>query len=159
MLQTFSPRPCLAAQEVSRIAIVASRYNEKFVEVRVAHAVEEMNAIDPRIQTEIFHVPGAFEIPFLTRQIIERRKPDAVICLGVLLRGETAHADLIAASVSDTLCRLSVEISTPIIHAVLLLNNEEQADERCLGKELNRGIEAARAAIEVLRDSRNIMTQ
>jgi 6,7-dimethyl-8-ribityllumazine synthase len=77
----------------------------------------------------------------------------------VLLRGETAHADLIASSVSDTLCRLSIETSTPIIHGVLLLNNEEQAQERCLGKEFNRGIEAARAAMEILHDFRNVLAR
>jgi 6,7-dimethyl-8-ribityllumazine synthase len=72
----------------------------------------------------------------------------------VIFKGETGHADLIAASVSDTLCRMSVETLTPVIHGVLLLDNKEQARARCLEEEINRGTEAARAAIEVLRASR-----
>lgn len=143
---------------VNRLAIVASRYNEEFVDPMVSKALEEIALIEPESKTEIVYAPGSFEIPFLSRQLIEKNNPSAVICLGVIFRGETGHADLIAASVSDTLCRLSVETGTAIIHGVLLLNNEEQARERCLGNEINRGTEAARAAIQVLRASAAIMT-
>jgi 6,7-dimethyl-8-ribityllumazine synthase len=114
---------------------------------------------DPQAKIEVVHAPGSFEIPFLAQLIIQRHKPDAVICLGVILRGATGHADLIAASVSDTLCQLSVTTGTPVIHGVLLLDNEEQAKERCLGDEYNRGTEAARAALEVLREARGITTR
>ena len=139
-----------------RIAIVASRYNWGFVEPMLASARQELQLIEATAKIEVAHAPGAFEIPFLARQVIERRRPDAVICLGVILRGETGHADLIAGSVSDILCRLSVETLTPITNGVLLLNNEEQASERCLGEEFNRGAEGARAAIETLRASRSL---
>jgi 6,7-dimethyl-8-ribityllumazine synthase len=90
--------------------------------------------------------------------VIEKNRADAVICLGVIFRGETGHADLIAASVSNSLWNMSVETGTAIIHGVLLLDNESQARERCLGTEFNRGTEAARAAIEVLRASTAITT-
>jgi len=139
-----------------RIGIIASRYNAEFVDPMVARAMEEIRAVSPTAHTELFHAPGAFEIPFLVRQVIEHRRPDAVLCLGVILRGETGHADLIASSVSDTLCSLSVDSGTPVIHAVLLLQNVDQARERCLGEEKNRGTEAARAAFEVLRAAKGI---
>jgi 6,7-dimethyl-8-ribityllumazine synthase len=140
-----------------RIALVVSRYNENYVEPMLAKALEEICVIEPNTQTEIVHAPGSFEIPFLTRQVIERRKPDAVICLGVIFQGASGHANLIANSVSDALCRISVDTLTPVIHAVLLLTNEEQAKERCLGDTMNRGIEAARAAIEVLRSAKALI--
>ena len=157
MLKHLPTRPRLSTQGISLIAIVASSYNEELVEPMIEKAVKEIQLIEPAAKTEVVRAPGSFEIPFLTSQIIQRRKPDAVICLGVILRGETAHADLIAASVSDNLCRLSVEAHTPVIHGVLLLNDEEQARERCLGEESNRGIEAARTAIEIIREARSIL--
>ena len=119
----------------------------------VENALAEISLIESRSKTEVVYAPGSFEIPYLARQVIEKNKPDAVICLGVIFRGETGHADLIAASVSDSLCRMSVETGTAIIHGVLLLDNESQARQRCLGTEFNRGTEVARAAIEVLRAS------
>lgn len=138
--------------------MVASSYNAPFVEPMVARALGEINEVAPGMTTEVFRAPGSFEIPFVARQAIEHRRPDAVICLGVILRGETGHADLIAASVSDTLCRMSVETSVPVIHGVLLLADESQARERCLGETMNRGTEAARAALSVIGTARSLAT-
>jgi 6,7-dimethyl-8-ribityllumazine synthase len=124
----------------------------------LARAQEEISLIEPHSTIQVVHAPGSFEIPYLAGQLLKKNKPDAIICLGVIFRGETAHADLIAASVSDVLCRMSVEASIPIVHGVLLLQNESQAKERCLGGESNRGSETARAAIEALRASVSIPT-
>jgi len=157
MLTHLPTRPRTTIHVSSRIAIVASSYHPELVEPMVEKALQEIHAIDTLIKTEVVHAPGSFEIPYLARQMIEKRKSDAVICLGVILQGETGHAELIAASVSHALCQLSVEAKTPIIHGVLFLKNEEQAKERCLGEEYNRGIEAARAAVESLRASRAIL--
>jgi len=136
--------------------MVASSYNGEYVEPMVGKAREELLVIEPNSRVAVVQAPGSFEIPFLTKQVIEKQKPDAVICLGVIFRGETGHADLVAASVTEALCRLSVETSTPVIHAVLLLSDESQARERCLEGEANRGTEAARAAIEAIRAARSI---
>ena len=159
MLKTLPTRPRTTVMAASRFVIVASRYNEELVSSMVSKARQEILAVESQALVEVMYAPGSFEIPFLARQIIEYRKPDAVIALGVILRGETGHADLIAASVSNALCNLSVETGTPVIHGVLLLNNQEQAISRCLGDEFNRGTEAARAAIEVLRESRTIVSR
>jgi len=156
MLTPFQTAPHPSSEAVNRIVVVASRYNAEFVEPMVAKALEEITRIEPNTKTEVVHAPGSFEIPHLAKQAIEHLKADAVICLGVIFQGETGHADLIAASVSDTLCRMSVETLTPVIHGVLLLNSQDQAQARCLGAEINRGTEAARAAIETLRSSRAI---
>ncbi len=159
MLKTLPTRPRTTVLVASRFVIVASRYNQEYVSSMVAKAQQEILAVESKALIEVMYTPGSFEIPFLARQVIEYRKPDAIICLGVILRGETGHADLIAASVSSALCNLSMETGTPVIHGVLLLNNEEQAKSRCLGNEFNRGTEAARAAIEILRESRNIVSR
>jgi 6,7-dimethyl-8-ribityllumazine synthase len=149
-----APNPCTEA--ANRIVVVASRYNAEFVEPMVMKALAEISLIEPNTKVDVVHAPGSFDIPHLARQAIERLKADAVICLGVIFQGETGHAELIAASVSDTLCRMSVETMTPVIHGVLLLDNRAQAQARCLEGEMNRGTEAARAAIETLRSSRTM---
>ena len=154
MLTPLPTRPRLSTAATNRIVVVASRYNAEFVEPMVAKALAEITLIEPHTKTQVVHAPGSFEIPHLARKAIDQLKADAVICLGVIFKGETGHADLIAASVSDALCRMSVETLTPVIHGVLLLDNKEQARARCLEEEINRGTEAARAAIEVLRASR-----
>ena len=156
MLTPLQSAPHTSSEEANRIIVVASRYNSEFVEPMVAKALEEIARIEPNSRVEVVHAPGSFEIPHLARQAIEHLRADAVICLGVIFQGETGHADLIAASVSDTLCRMSVETLTPVIHGVLLLDSKDQAQARCLGEEINRGTEAARAAIETLRSSRAI---
>lgn len=156
MLTPIATRPRESLQTTSSIGLVASRYNAEYVEGMVSKAIEELSAIEPQSTTRLVHAPGSFEIPFLARQLIEHDKPDAVICLGVIFEGETGHAGLIAAAVSNTLCMLSVEAGIPVIHAVLYLKNEEQARKRCLEESMNRGTEAARAAIEVLRAARAV---
>ena len=73
-----------------------------------------------------------------------------VIAFGVILRGSTAHADLVGTAVTNQLMSMACETMVPIIHEVLLLNDEKQAFARCIASTLNRGREAARAAIEML---------
>lgn len=159
MLNPLPTRPRTTVQISCRVAIVASDYNGEFVAPMLAKAQQEITVIEPMSQIEVVHAPGSFEIPYLAAQVIKRSKPDVVICLGVIFRGETGHADLIAASVSNSLCQLSVESGTAVIHAVLLLNNSAEAQIRCLEDEFNRGTEAARAAIAVFRESRNILSR
>ena len=79
------------------------------------------------------------------------KQVDAVIALGVILKGSTAHADLIGDAITRQLLSISCDTLTPVIHEVLLLDNEQQAFARCIASALNRGREAARAAIEMLR--------
>lgn len=157
MLKPIPARPRISTpSSATRIAVVAGNYNGEFVEPMLAHALDEIRAIDPGIEIEVTRAPGSFEIPYLTRQVIARRKPDAVVCLGVIFEGETGHARLIANAVSETLCRISAETMIPVIHGVLLLGNEAQAQERCVDDASNRGTEAARAALEVLRTARSL---
>jgi 6,7-dimethyl-8-ribityllumazine synthase len=128
-----------------RFAVIASRYNPRFADALVRAARETLRAAGAAV--EVVRVPGAFEIPAVAARLA-RVTPqyDALICLGVVIRGETAHADLIGRAVTDALARLQVEHGLPVIHEVLLLDNEAQARARCLGR-LNRGREAAETAL------------
>jgi 6,7-dimethyl-8-ribityllumazine synthase len=100
----------------------------------------------PKMQVPVFRVPGAFEFPVTVSKVLVTRELSAVIALGVIIRGATAHADLVGSSVTTALQDIAVERRCPVIHEVLLVNTEEDARERCLGTRINRGAEAARTA-------------
>ena len=128
------------------ITIVASLYNEELVNSLIDSTNTELTRIMPNISVPIYRVPGAFEIPVCVKFLLERSKTDAIIALGVIIRGETPHADMVGSSTTESLQAIALTYQTPVIHEVLLTNNLEQAQQRCKG-EKNRGIEAARAAI------------
>lgn len=137
-----------------RVVIVASRYNERYTDAMVANCREELKEITSGVEIEVVRVPGAFEIPMMVNRVLSRpavKAPHAVIALGVILRGSTAHADLIGEAITRELLHATCRFLTPVIHEVLLLQNEEQAVERCMGERLNRGREAARAAVGMMR--------
>ena len=130
------------------VAVIASLYNEDLVGALVESTNEELVRIMPNVQVPLFRVPGAFEIPVCTRYVLDKYDPtpDAIIALGVIIRGETAHADLVGGSVTTSLQELAVQHQVPIIHEVLLVNSRKDAEERCMGDK-NRGTEAAKAAL------------
>ena len=129
--------------------IVASRFNPQYVDGLVDHAAEELRALAPDATISLHRVPGAFEIPIVVRELAARNKTDAVIACGVILQGETNHAQNLSRSVTDALQRIAVEQAVPVINVVLSFDNEDQARVRCLEDRINRGTEAARAAVEV----------
>jgi 6,7-dimethyl-8-ribityllumazine synthase len=132
-----------------RFAIVASQFNRQYVQGLVDHAVAELRALAPGTEVELHQVPGAFEIPIVARELARQRRADVILALGVILKGKTDHAGLIAQAVTDALQRIAIEDGVPVIHGVLSLNSETQARERCLEEGMNRGTEAARAAVQM----------
>jgi len=130
--------------------VVASRYNPEFVDGLIAAAREELAAIAPGSTVEVHRVPGSFEIPFGVQTVGESGKADAILAFGLLWEGETSHADLIATAVTNALLDLSLRLKLPVLHEVIVAQTDEQARERCLGSTINRGTEAARAAVRML---------
>lgn len=138
-------RPRIAMQRRT-FAIVASQYNPEFVKGLVDSTRNELESIGPGSTVALYEVPGAFEIPVVVQEVANAGGVDAIIALGVIIEGATAHAELIGRSVTTSLQDISLRFRIPVIHEVLLVKDEAQARERTLGEERNRGREAARAA-------------
>ena len=156
MSKTAAPRPRSSGRK-QHFAIVASLFNRGYVQGLVDHAVDELRALSPAADISIHQVPGAFEIPVVVREIALKKNTQAILALGVILQGKTSHAQHLGRSVTDALQQIAIDHGVPVINAVLSLENEAQARERCLGTKINRGTEAARAAVtvgEVLSDLR-----
>jgi len=133
-----------------RVAVVAARFNEavtaKLVEGALAglaqHGVSEE-------AVEVAWVPGAFEIPLVARRFATSRRFDVVICLGAVIRGETAHFDLVANEAARGIMQVSLETGVPLIFEVLATESLAQAEARAGGTHGNKGWEAAEVALEM----------
>jgi 6,7-dimethyl-8-ribityllumazine synthase len=135
-----------------RFAIVAAQYNSRYVDALVQSAQSELKASGVKA-LEIVRVPGSFEIPAVASKLAAaRRRPfAAILCLGVIFQGETSHAQHIGEAISHALARIQLDRQIPVIHGVFVFKTEAQARVRCLGKTHNRGLEAARTALEMAR--------
>lgn len=140
-----------------KFAIIASQYNAQYVDSILAAAEREFKKAAVE-NVQIIRVPGAFEIPVVAAKLAVTHNPplSAIICLGVVIRGETAHAQLIAEAVSSSLAQLQINYEIPVIHGVLLLENEDQAKKRCLDPKHNRGVEAAHTALAMAQVMRSL---
>jgi 6,7-dimethyl-8-ribityllumazine synthase len=134
------------------IAVVAAKYNGRYVQGLLDGVEETLNRVGME-EDEIvtIRVPGAFEIPVMAAKLAKShtRNFGAMICLGVVVEGQTEHARLITEAVTYELARLQTDHGVPIVHEVLLVQNEEQARARCLEARHNRGNEAAQTALEM----------
>ncbi len=153
-MSTELPSKVQSFRRNDRVVIVAATYNEKFTSALLENCLDELMENAPNLNVEVLRVPGAFEVPVMVKRAIagvpESQKPSLVIGLGVILRGSTAHADLIGTAVTQQLLAIACETMVPVIHEVLLLDDEQQAFARCIASALNRGREAARAAFAMM---------
>ncbi len=154
MARQIPARPQAPTPLSGTYALVRSAYHEELVGGMSQAAAAELRALDPLCRLLEACAPGSFEIPLLAQELLERHRPDAVLAFGLLFEGETLHADLIARSVTNALQDLALHFRTPVLHEILVVRTEEQARDRCLGEELNRGWEAARAATRMVAELR-----
>jgi 6,7-dimethyl-8-ribityllumazine synthase len=140
------PKPRVVAAKRT-FAIVASQFNPKYVLGLVDRATRELQT--PLAHVSVHRVPGAFEIPVVVRELAQQKRADVIVAIGVILKGKTNHADNISRSVTDALQRIALDYSIPVINCVHTFSSETDAQERCLEDRINRGTEAARAAIEM----------
>jgi 6,7-dimethyl-8-ribityllumazine synthase len=143
-----------------RFAIVVSRFNEFITERLLRSAVDGMlRAGTSRKDIDIVRVPGSFEIPSAARTLAETGKYDAIICLGCLLRGDTAHYDVIVNEVTRGIGQSAQETGVPHAFGVLTCDTLEQAIDRAGLKMGNKGFEAALAAVEMANLKKAVSSQ
>lgn len=140
-----------------RFAIAVARFNRDLTERLLDGAVRALTdrgAEDGAVG--VWWVPGAFELPVLAKRLAASGSIDAVICLGAVVRGETAHFEYVAGGATQGLVQAAVDTGVPVIFGVLTVDNREQALDRLGGSEGHKGEEAACTAIEMARLLREI---
>jgi len=133
-----------------RFALVVARFNDFVTDRLQAGALEALNAADVAPDdVAVLKVPGAFEIPLAARRAAETGRFDAIICLGCLIRGATAHFEYIASAASHGITEAAAATGVPMTFGVLTTNSAEEALERAGARSANKGWEAAMAAVEM----------
>ncbi|HEY5891614.1 MAG TPA: 6,7-dimethyl-8-ribityllumazine synthase [Chthoniobacterales bacterium] len=148
MSHALPARPRVIATKRTFV-MVASQYNPEYVQGLIDHVKKELQVLVPNATTTLIQVPGSFEIPIAVQEVARKGGVDAIIALGVIFQGATGHAGHIAEAITSGLMQISLANRIPVIHEVLTVTNDEQAKARCLGDEINRGTEAARAAVRI----------
>ncbi|MGD8343586.1 MAG: 6,7-dimethyl-8-ribityllumazine synthase [Desulfobacterales bacterium] len=136
--------------EGKKFALIVSRFNDFITDKLLSGALDALlrsGAKDNDIQ--IVKVPGAFEIPLVAKKMATKKKVNAIVCLGAVIRGATPHFDYVSAEVSKGIAQVSLESEVPIIFGVVTTDTIEQAIERAGTKAGNKGWSAAMAAVEM----------
>ena len=148
MSQLVPPKPRVTGTK-RVFVLVASQFNAKYVQGLVTHCTDELRKLSPASRSLCTESRALLKFQSSPAKWHWQGNVDAIVALGVILQGETAHAQHLGQVVTQALQQISLEHGVPVIHAVLSLKNREQARKRCLEDEINRGTEAARAAIEM----------
>ncbi len=134
-----------------KFAIIVSRFNNFITEKLLEGAKDAlMRSGAKEEEIDVFRVPGAFEIPLVAKRLLIKKKYQAVICLGAVIRGETPHFDFVASEVSKGIAQLNLEFALPVTYGIITADNTDQAIERAGNKMGNKGFQAAQSAIELL---------
>jgi 6,7-dimethyl-8-ribityllumazine synthase len=143
-----TPDPIVTDATGLRFGIAAARYNTEFAGALLTHCLDTLTkaGADPG-HVHVLRVPGSFEVSVAAARLARSGQFDCVIGLGVLLQGQTSHAQLIANAVANGLTRIAIETGVPTVFGIVTANNVQQARDRCVGKRGNRGREAALTAI------------
>jgi len=140
-----------------RIGIVISRFNSFITERLLEGALDALQRTGAKEnQIEIIRVPGAFELPVAAKKLAQSHKPDAIICIGCVIRGETSHYEHVTTEVARGIQLAQIDTGVPIAFCVLTCDTLEQAIDRAGLKSGNKGFDAGLAAVEMGNLSRQL---
>jgi len=144
-------------EKPARFAIVVSRFNKEVTDGLLKGALAELtkNNVEDK-DIDIVYCPGAFEIPLTAKTLCEVKKYKAIICLGAVIKGETAHFEYISFAVTQGIAQLNLEYGVPVTFGVLTCYTDEQAEKRSGENAENKGAESAIAALEMIKIIREI---
>ena len=147
----YEPPPEPVDASGMRIAVVAGRFNAQVTQPLLDGALATLadHGLDPDA-VPVCWVPGAFEIPLTAKRLATSGTVDAVICVGAVIRGDTAHFEYVAGPCASGIAQAALDTGVPIAFGVLTTNDERQALERAGGAAGNKGAEAAATAIEMV---------
>ena len=137
-----------------KIAIAVTNYHRQYTDKLLKGVRAGLGDGDPGfvlVEAEVFRAPGSFELPLLAKKLARSRAYAAVICLGCIIRSDTPHFDYVAGECARGVMQAGLDTGVPVIFGVLTLENEQQAIERTRDDESNRGYEAAKAALLMIK--------
>lgn len=144
-----SPAPEPVDASRLRIAVAAARFNAPFVDALLGGVRRGLSAAGVRDRNvTVVRVPGSGELPVAARMLVDAAKPDAVVALGVIIRGATIHYELIASAAANGLQGVAISSRVPVINGIIVAQNRAQARARCQGR-IDRGAEFANAAVSM----------
>lgn len=139
----------------AEIGIIVADFNETVTKQLVQGATEMLAKFDLE-NVDVYHVPGAFEIPFMTKQLLAKKEYDGILTLGAVIKGETDHYDLICQNVASSVMNLNLKSNIPITFGILTTDNIEQAMQRAGLKAGNEGAITAQSLLEMISLNRQI---
>lgn len=133
-----------------KISIILSRFNDSLGNILLENTIEtlkKLNVSEKNIQ--ITKVPGALELPLTAKLIAIKQKPDAIIALGIVIKGDTSHYDHVCTETHRGLMKVSLKTETPVVFGVITAFTKKQAVDRVEKNKLNKGKEYAETAVEM----------
>ncbi len=131
-----------------RIAIILSKFNEELATELSENTIKQLKKLGVK-KIDLYRVPGALELPFAALKVAKKEQHDAIIALGIVMRGETKHFDLVCEQTYAGLMEINTDEEMPVIFGVLAVENRKQALDRIRADKMNKGAEFAQAAVEM----------
>lgn len=133
-----------------KISIVFSRFNNSLGKILLQNTLETLSKLKvPTKNILVTRVPGALELPIAAKLITKKQQPDAIIALGIVIKGDTSHYEHVCTESHRGLMNVSLETQTPVVFGVITAFTEKQAVERVQQNKLNKGKEYAQTAVEM----------
>lgn len=140
-----------------KLGVVVSDFNDFITKRLLKACLEELHHLGIlENNITLIHVPGSFEIPLMALKLAQKKSISAVICLGAVIRGETIHFELVAQEAAVGIREVMLRTEKPIIFGILTTNTTNQAYKRSQIKGANKGKDAARAAVSMIRSLKNL---